>query len=316
MKLNKLLYVIFTFIGVCTTGCKKEDPPYITKEEAEKIVASANPEVENVAFIYNNDIYFAANITKTPQKITNTPSAVKRFVKMSHDHTKFAYINSANYIEIVDNTGKLITTLTQYNQVKAFDWTADDKTLYILSNGNMYYYGTALSLSITYPGIIAGYSTEILSASVSVKGDFAYIIHAYAFTQADIYRLVIKPANSGNVITYDNSTRPYSMNYVNFSTNDRDMVLGYRDANASFYSYERLEFFTNLGSRPDFSYESSSNYGTPVYNSTLKYFVCGYTGGNFSNTVALSAINTTDASKNKISSTYLSTGNGLYTDWK
>ncbi len=311
---NRILITLSAFI-VLISACQKGSYPYISKDEATSVVKSQNPSVLNVAFTYNNDIYYAADIDKTPVRIT-TSGGTKKFIKMSHDHTKFAYQDAANYIEIVDNTGKLITTLTQYTQVKAFDWSADDKTLYILNNGLMVYYGPAMALpAITYPGVIAGYSTEIVSASVSMTGDFAYIIHYWAYSYGDKYRLVIKPAGKTNVITYDNNSITYTMNYVNFSANKQDMVLGYRDATFIFNSFERVEFFTALNAYPDFSYESSESYGTPVYNSTINFFVCGFTPNN-TNKVVLSAISTVNSDKTKISSIYSSNGNGVYTDWK
>lgn len=303
--MKNILLITGMVLAIILNGCQKDPYPYITIDEAQ------NTPVQNVAFIYNNDVYFAADIDKPATKITNT-GTFKKFIKVSHDHTKFAYLNSLGYVEVVDNTGKLIITLN-YTAIKSFDWTADDKTLYILSNGNMYYYGTALPLSITYPGV-AGYTTEVLSASVSIKGDFAYVIHAYAYGYGDKYRLVIKPAGSSNVITYDNNI-DYSMNYVAFSSNLQDMVVGYRGPNDASYNYTKLEFFTGLNAYPSFSYQSSQAYGTPIYNSTLSFMVSGFTDVN-TNKVVLAAISTKDVSKNKISKTYISTGNGVYTDWK
>src|SRR2546425_2364193 len=134
--MKNTLFVISLMFAVILNSCQKDPYPYITIEEAKSIVAAQNPPVQNVAFIYNNDVYFAVDIDKPATKITNT-GTFKKFVKISHNHTKFAYLNGSGSIEIVDNTGKLITTLS-YSAIKSFDWTADDKTLYILSNGNMY----------------------------------------------------------------------------------------------------------------------------------------------------------------------------------
>ncbi len=312
--MKKLSLIVYTAIILLGSGCQKGEYPYISKSEVNNLFAIQNPAVQNVAFIYNNDVYYMADFDKPAQKVTNS-IGLKKFVKMSHDHTKFAFMDGSNFIEVVDNKGKLITTITQYNQVKIFDWSADDKTLYILNNAQMVYYGPAMSLPITYPGIIAGYSTEVLSASVSVGGDFAYIIHAYAYSYGDVYKLVIKPAGSTAVIVYNNNDYPYSMNYVNFSSNKQDLVVGYRDATDVSYNFEKLDFFTELKANPDFSIQSSETYCTPVYKSNINYMVSGYTP-NGSNKVTLLASYESDITKNKILTQYSSTGNGLYTDWK
>ena len=306
-------YIVLWVFATIIFGCQKPGDPYISKAESNALYAAQNPAVQNVAFIYNNEVYFLADFDNSAQKITSS-GGIKKFVKVSHDHTKFAYQNVSGNVEIIDKTGKLITTLN-YSGIKSFDWTADDKTLFILSNDNLYYYGTALNLSITYPGITPGYTTEILSASISLKGDFAYIIHYSAYTYGDKYRLVIKPAGGGTTITYDNNTVPYSMNYVQFSANLQDMTVGYRDPTYSANSFERVEFFTGLGAYPKFSFESSSTYGTPVYNSTLNYTVCTVGDAN-SGKFTLSAFANSSSLKTKIQAQYTTTGNGLYTDWK
>src|SRR4051812_22498575 len=123
--MKRYLYIICLAITYLGTGCQKDPYPYITKDAADEIYAAQHPNVTNVAFIYNNDVYYAADIEKTPVRITTT-ATFKKFIKMSHDHTKFAYLNAGGNIEIVDNAGKLITTLA-YNAIKSFDWTADDK---------------------------------------------------------------------------------------------------------------------------------------------------------------------------------------------
>lgn len=251
----------------------------------------------------------------TAVKITSSGYS-KQFIKMSHDHTKFAYLTNGA-IEIVDNKGVQIAFITQYSKIKSFDWSTDDKTLYILSNDTMYYYGPAMSLpAISYPGIIAGYSTEILGASVSMKGDFAYIIHAWAYSYADIYKLIVVPANGSAIVSYDNSNSTYPMFSVNFSNNQQDLTLCYKDLHQTPDNIQAIDFFTGLGKYPDFHYESSESYITPVYKSNLGLMLVGYNTGSYGSPNMLSIRDVVTGNNSQVLNQYTVTGNGLYCDWK
>jgi hypothetical protein len=316
----KKIYYLFSIIILLAAACQKDPYPYITLQQAKQIDSLVHPAIKNVAFIYKGNIYYAADMTKPAAQITTSESAA-RFVKMSHDHTKFAYENVSGIIVVVDNKGTVITTLSQYTKVSSFDWSADDKTLYILNNSTLVYYGPAMNLPpITYPGISG--TGNATCASVSPNGDLAYVIHWFDFSNGDEYELVIKPANNGKVTTYSNPDDIGSglvMDYVNFTSATTDFVVGYGSPTGR---QSRVEFFSGVNNFPTLTYSGSTT-STPIYNSTLNYLIGGSFDSN-SNTIAPAAIYLGDPSEFEdanvptsiVMTQYSVTGSNIYTDWK
>lgn len=314
----------FTWAGLVLliVSCQKGPNPWISKKDMEALDSIAHPAVKNVAFLYKNNVYYAADMDKPVTQITTDGSASK-FVKMSHDHSKFAYLDFSNRIAIVDNKGHNITTLTQYTQVKSFDWSADDKTLYVLNNSAISYYGPSMNLpDITFPGI-SSTTMEATCASVSPNGDLAYVIHWFDFNYGDLYKLVIKPANNGPVETYsDPDDVIFRMDYVNFTSNTTDFVVGYGDPNSQSPRESQLKFFTDLHNYPTITYSGTST-ATPIYNSTLNYLVAGAYNSD-ANTIAPAALYLGEPSQytganvpaTRILTQYSVTGDNVYTDWK
>lgn len=320
MNLTRIPYVLTALLIVSLASCKKGAEPAAAKVDTKKADSILNATTGAAAFIYKNNVYSVVDFSKAPLQVTTDGSAVK-FVKISHDHTKFAYQNAAGVIVVVNNKGTVITTLAQYAKVKSFDWSADDKTLYILNENSMVYYGPALGLpDITYPDIKSGSVTEVLSASVSVKGDFAYVIHGYNKIDGDKYLLVIKPANNGAMVKYEDDDKAYPMDYVSFSSNQRDLLLGYQRLHSGSDSQEKISIFTDLNKFPDFSYggKGVATVCTPVYKSNINYLVAGYSSmSGTSNFAAPASISLSgDVGKNKVLTDFTQPGNTLYTDWK
>lgn len=324
----KICTVLFWLIVLLGSGCQKGPYPYISLNDTKKIDSAVHPLIKNVAFIYQHNVYYASDLDQPVTQITKDGPAFK-FVKMSHGHTKFAYLDAFNRITVIDNKGAIIATLSQYTQVKSFDWSADDKTLYILNGNAMAYYGPAINLpAITYPGIPNGSTLEVLSASVSMKGDLAYVIHGYNFLYGDKYKVIIKPAGNASVIEYadPDAGGALTMDYVNFSSNKQDLIVGYKEEHNGSDSQQRLNIFTDLKTYPDFSY-GMGNYdiaATPVYNSSLIYLVGGFVDPDHREMVTPSALYLGPRSEyfranlpqNKILSKFSFVGNSLYTDWK
>lgn len=318
--MKRIYYSLIVVITLLALGCQKGPYPYISKEDTKKIDSAIHKPIKNAAFIYQNNVYYVPDFDKPVIQITSDGSAA-RLIKMSHDHSKFAYMNSLNNIIIVDDNGNNITTLTQYTQIKTFDWSPDDKTLYILNGNTLAYYGPSMNLpAFAYPGITLGSDTEVLCAAVSAQGDFAYTVHGYNFIDGDKYVLVIVPANNGQVVSYTdpaNSTDP--MVYVNFTTGTTDFVLGYGYPNGRLTN---LLFFKDLHNYPTVTYGGSAT-STPVYNSTLNYMVGGAINST-TNAIAPAAIYLGDPPQivgenvptSKILTQYSSARDNIYTDWK
>lgn len=317
---------LYTFLNcalVLALGCQKGPYPYITKQQALKLAASAEPTIANVAFIYKQNIYYVADFTRPPKQITTDGSAAK-FVKLSHDHSKFAYLNTSNILTVIDSTGKVITSLPQYTGVKSFDWSADDKTLYILNNSSMAYYGPAMNLpAFVYPGLPGeNLSQEVISASVSTQGDLAYVTHVFDFSYGDEYELSMIPAGKTTPITYSDPTSG-EMDYVSFSTNAQDLVVGYTDPDFPSDFQAQLDIFTALATSPAFSIGGGC---TPVCKTSINLMVGGFADTNNNNLTEPAAIYTGPPQTEVIIganyehsvflTNYPISGDILYTDWK
>jgi hypothetical protein len=315
MKAIHLILSILIFF--LFSSCDKTENPYVDKQVIEALIKAQNPEVEHVAVIYNKDIYYLSNLAQAGIRVTNTPGNSKTFVKMSHNHKQFAYLDGSGTIVIVNLQGQVVTTLPQYGDVKSFDWSADDKTLYILNNNEIAYYGPSMNLpEITYNGLISGMSMEVLSASVSMQGDLAYIIHGFSFLTGDKYKMIIKPANkAADIVFEDNSTIP-SMRYVAFSSNKQDLVLGYSESTYLPNHLTKIYVFIDL--QKDDHYYFGSKYGcfTPLFNESKSFLVAGCSSGS-DNIVKLAALGVNkQIEKNIYSNLYTTQNNVLYTDWK
>lgn len=317
--MRKIHYSLVCLAILVVSACQKGPYPYITLKQVKEIDSIVHPAIKNAAFIYKNNIYFVTDFTKNPVQITTDGSAAK-FVKISHDHSKFAYLNTGNRIEIVGNNGAVVTTLSQYTQVKCFDWSPDDKTLYILNGNSMVYYGPSMNLpAFNYPN---GSEQEAISASVSMQGDFAYVVQWFDFFNGYQYELIIQPHDNGNQIVYSNNENAYQMDYVSFSDNDQDMVVGYKNLNDYGSDVQQnIDVFTGLKSYPDFSYGATC---TPLYNSAINYIVAGRnTDDNSTNVPAALYMGTNDSefananvAQNIFLTNYGSASANVYTDWK
>ena len=319
--------IIYTLLSVCVVSlfaCQKDPYPYITLDDAKKIDSLVHPGIKNVAFIYNGNVYYVDDFTKPVVQITKDGSATS-LVKLSHDHTKFAYLSGPGNIRIVDNKGVVLTTLSQYSDVKTFDWSADDKTLWILNGNDITFYGPNMKLpGISFESFNKYSNQEILSASVSVNGDLAYVVKAFDFFTGTQYELIIERADNGPAIEY----RPDNFNgkpdYVSFSAHNQDMVLGYVDINTGHPggAQENLEFFTDLNAYPTGHYGAVPS-ATPVYNSKLNYVVAAgqnKSGANVPAALYLGTGDTTVSTGANVAQTLFLDKFGfsgvLYIDWK
>jgi len=317
--MKRIFYSLIVVITLLAFGCQKDPYPYISKEDTKKIDSAIHPAIKNAAFIYQNNVYYVPDFDKPVIQITSDGSAVK-LIKMSHDHSKFAYMDILNNIIVVDNKGNNIATLSQYKQAKCFDWSPDDKTLYILNGNTMAYFGPDMNLpAFTHPGLPTVFGMEVLCAAVSTQGDFAYIYHANLI-DGDKYELFIVPANGGQIVSYSDSDVSYdAMIYVNFTANTTDFVVGYGYPNGQLTN---VSFFQDLHNYPTVTHGGTAT-ATPVYNSTLNYMVGGATNKT-TNAIAPAAIYLGDPPEivgenvptSKILTQYSSSGGNMYTDWK
>src|SRR5258708_6118963 len=110
--MKKLVYTLFALVFISVAGCQKGPDPYISLSDKKQIDSLVHPGITGAAFIYKSNIYYVADFTKPVTQVTKDGTAA-RFVKISHDHTEFAYLNAGGVIQIVDDKGAAITTLSQ-----------------------------------------------------------------------------------------------------------------------------------------------------------------------------------------------------------
>lgn len=312
------IFLVLSILITLFSSCKKAINPYVDKSVIEELIKLKNPDVEHVALIYKNDVYYLENLSKPGKRITNTPNITKRLIKMSHDHKKFAYLEYySGSIAITDLNGEVTARISQYADIKSFDWSADDKTLYILNGDKIVYYGPDMKLpEITYNGLVSGMSMEVLSASVSIQGDLAYVIHGYNYLVGDKYKMIIKPADkSADVVFEDNSIYP-KMQYVAFSNNKRDLVLGYITNSTKPNHINQAYVFTNFKRSGDYDFGSDAGMITPLFNERKSFAVTAYASGAPVTIYPLAIGFNKQAERKIIGETYTSDGDVLYTDWK
>lgn len=294
-------------------SCQKD--PYVSKDIIQHMrdSASGTKLVENICFIYNNDVYFLNNFNNTPQKITSTPTNTKTEVRISHNLQKIAYINSAGNPEIIDRNGNILNTLTQYSYIKQMDWSSNDSTLYMLIGNQFQYYGPIIHHPLlNFGSIPIGPETKILSATLSKDNDLAYVVEYDDTWNGGIQQKLILKKNDGNNGSeiVNNTYYPYRMTYAKFSTHGTDLVVGIENGT--------LELYTDLKNYPDLTIEACCNRGfhRPIYRSDKNCIVSSARGFiNLSSSFILSVYYIKDGTNNN-KPNYNNDSTNLIVDWK
>jgi len=264
-KITVYLTIIYSLVS-----CEKESP-FIPKEEAEAIYANLNPDIGNIAVIFKNDIYFIHNFynPSTIEKITDSPGHVKKEIKMSYDHQKFAYLNGDGKIEIINRQGELIETL-EFTNINSYNWTKTG-VLYVSRNNTIQFYGG--SFDCAYPSIpddpLIPNSATVRDLSMSENGDIAYILKWEAASNG--YRFVRKPNDGvGTEIVYKKEGYAnWHMVDVEYSTHGSKVLLGYQPFWGQEDS-EELYLFDASGNHPTNSAIASETFFSPVYRDDIK----------------------------------------------
>jgi hypothetical protein len=307
---------LYILSSIFLFSCTKKDP-FISKSAYDALVQSESSTIQNVSFIFNENIYFLSNFEGTPEQITNDASGSKSNLKMSYDHQKFAYQNISGYIEIVSRSGRLLEQLVQYSDVKSFNWSTDNKTLYILNNNELVFFGEPMDVpTLDIPSEIpSNFKKDIVALSISVFGDLAYIVKTDNQNFTYGYMMVTKPNDGSNskLIYHQgqyNQGESSNLNYIQFSSHNQDLVLGYED-----YYDKRMDLFKNLYQTPEYTYRSSAEYRNSIYRSDLNYLLTCYQASSSTDfIIKADALNYSD--DDIILSEYSSSSTSLYLDWK
>ena len=249
----------FLLVMLFLTSCEKnEEFPEVTEP---------NPELKDIIYIENNDIILLPDTIADPFNVTNTPEITKLRIKISHDHQKIAYYDYiAKLIVILNRSGDTLNTIT-VPYAKSLDWSLDDQTLYYLYDNEIHFFGDSLDC----PSIPQFPGGNVIEASISANLDLAYIVEQFSFEQGYTQELKIIAHGSTDIITIENNQN-YEMTYVNFSSNESDLTVGYEWLNNKL-AY--AECYSGLSVTPDFNTQFNFDFFCPIYRSDLKCMVLG-----------------------------------------
>jgi hypothetical protein len=311
LKNNFILFCYALFI----MGCTKESP-YVSEDIINEIKAIYSPsKYMHIAFVYNSDIYYLKDGQSTPKRLTFSPQISKTKIRISYKHNKIAFLRNDVIPTIIDTSGNVISELTQYNGVKQMDWSNNDSALYMLINNTFVFYGTKINIpQLTIPNDIpVNVGATIISASISSKNDIAYII-GYSDLYGAKKRLIVKSSN-GTEILNSNSEDKY-MQYVCFSGNASDFVVGYTDYNSSENLFIKISLFSDLKKYPKQTLESSSScfYITPNYRSDINAIVTTYKNSSTSNATII--FREIGMDNDLLLNDFSSSNNNLIVNWK
>ena len=271
MSRSLIKFLYFTSI-VLFTACSKDESPFLTKEQAEKEIKDINTSrdpfhyVNDVVAIINNDIYYFSSLDSLPKRLTNTPSAVKTQVKLSHDKSQIAYINAAgNPVIIHADNGATITTLTQYNYIDQMDWAKDRLTLYMLSGNQVSFYGNAPV--IQQPEITHPYD-DVKSFSMNALGDQGYYIKNYG----DFWAHMEYHSTSKGMDTQYTNFDGDIYDYVDFYDNRGNFLVGITDSYSG--GMEKIACIQNYQFYPAYTWDDELM-NTPTFNASTEVLLYG-----------------------------------------
>ena len=100
-----------------------------------------------MAFIYDNEVYLT-QADRSIQQLTNSSNEQKLRIALSYNKDKIAYLNADGTPVIIDTTGQLIETLTDFSNIRFLGWSTDDETLWMMGEDatSFQYYGPDMNL--------------------------------------------------------------------------------------------------------------------------------------------------------------------------
>lgn len=307
-------YILILLVFSATISCKKEDSPWISKEEVDRIKASKKPKVNHIAYIYNDDVYYIPDLDKEPIRLTNSPNERKLEVRINHSHTKIAYKTIDGSPIIIDIEGNVLEKLDQYKKIIQMDWSKDDQTLWMLPkySDKLIFHGKPMNLpKLKYqkPGYITSLSissrNEIAFTTVtelnkaphwkgrlyfSINGDFKEIN-----TKDNIYHVESKPC------------------YVNFSGNASDLAVGFSWNPEKYEKHKEVHYYSNLSenAKPFRKDSFHEDYRYPTHRTDI-----GYELVTFDNSIFQIMIHNNKTQKTIIKNYGSNPKNKVHLDWK
>lgn len=300
-------------VAVILTGCHSENP-FISKELAEAILKEKEIKpVEYAAAILNNDVYWIHNFDQEPKKITQSSSVVKKQVRLSHDHSKIAYLNSLGSPVIIDTLGTVISQVTSFKSVKQMDWGPDDETLWMLIGNELKFYGQSLDV----PDLDIEPEDKILSAIITPESDVLYVVQTLIGLNQYTERLEIRSVDGSARTINKEFGEIRHMQSVRLSKDGNYFVVGYTETTDALYLV-KMEGYVFSEDFPDFTYDND-RYIDPVFDFNSSYIVTA-TSDNSDDNFYLTALYTKNEAigddHSKYMFDYTAKSGSVYVDWK
>ena len=304
-------YILACTVVILAAACHSDDP-FISKQQAEALLKAkeAKP-VEYVTAIVGNDVYWIRNFDNTPRKITNSTFVEKKHVRLSHDRAKIAFADNSGHIIVIDTTGNPMTTATMTGDIISMDWSGNDKTLWMLINGEIKFNGPAMNL----PELEYDFGEEVISAAVTSSGSLLYIVRSPSGIGTYTERLEIRgPAGSMTVNKQEGEIR--HMETVRLSKDGENFVIGYSRSPGDDYLV-KMGIYPLGEEFPTDEYETDS-YIDPVFDVDSDYIVMAVSENE--NEFYLTAFYTKNEAfgddKSKYKFDYSAEAGSIYVDWK
>lgn len=267
-------YILILLVFSATISCKKEDSPWISKEEVDRIKASKKPKVNHIAYIYNDDVYYIPDLDKEPIRLTNSPNERKLEVRINHSHTKIAYKTIDGSPIIIDIEGNVLEKLDQYKKIIQMDWSKDDQTLWMLPkySDKLIFHGKSMNLpQLKYkkPGYIT-------SLSISSRNEIAFttvtVLNKAPHWEGRLYFSIngdFKEIDIEDNIHYI-GPKPC---YVNFSGNASDLAVGFSWNPEDYQKHREVHYYSTLSEKPKLIKRSTfgERFRYPIHRSDIGY---------------------------------------------
>lgn len=303
-------YIKLMIVAAALSACSGENPFLGDDIAMELLNRNQVKEVEFVTFIYNNDIYYLRNFEETPKRITSSPSQKKTKIRISHDHSRIAYLNDNGSPVIIDTLGNTQSVLSNFSGVKQFDWTGDDDGIYMLIDNDILFSHS----NIAIPEMEKDFQEEILSAVLTKNNDIIYIVQRPIGLGRYVQRIEVRKADGKSRTIPMKEGEIRKMRTLRLSRDKGYYTVGY---SASIYDdvLVKLEIYNLEQQFPEYTFETDT-YLDPVYDEYSKFIVMGLGSGTteFIPAAFYTVNEVFEEDKSKYKPTFSS--GVIYVDWK
>ncbi|WMX16617.1 MULTISPECIES: hypothetical protein [unclassified Aureispira] len=172
----KKQFILLVVMALLLHNCQKYEAQYGI-ETAEETVLGGN--TYEIAYCTEEGVFLLTGNMKRAKKVVSFANKLypeAKHVALSIQKDRVAYIDPDTRTPvIVDTMGNVLEELTQYTNTNDLGWHNGDRTLYILANNQVHFYGEALSLpNALFVQPPSSYDYEVTSLDINDDLDVAY----------------------------------------------------------------------------------------------------------------------------------------------